>query len=323
MNDLITIIVNAYNEEKHIKKCVDSILNQTYKNIEILIINDGSTDNTLNIIKKYKDKRIRVISTENKGLSLSRNVGLDNSNGKYIYFLDADDFIEKDTIEYLYNLIKKNKSDMSTCKSLDIYNYDTKIINKEEKINILSNIDMLKKLLLREDNTVNIWNKLIKKELFKNIRFPNRIIEDVPVVYKLILNSKKIVYSNQIKYNRLKHNDSIMGKRKPELLIDIYKATLERYEDIKNTYPNLIENEISILLLIMNTTATNNKIANNNIGIKNMKKLYKKTFKIKMLKNNIGLENKIKIILFRISPSLYKHIFKIYMKLKRSIIMQK
>lgn len=94
MNDLISVIVNAYNEEKHIKKCIDSIINQNYKNIEIIVVNDGSTDNTLNILNSYNEPRLKIISHENKGLSLSRNDGIDNAKGKYIYFLDADDFIE-------------------------------------------------------------------------------------------------------------------------------------------------------------------------------------------------------------------------------------
>ena len=83
MKDLITVIINVYNGEKYIKKCLDSVIKQTYKNLEILIINDGSTDKTLNILKKYKDSRIRIINQDNIGLSLSRNVGIDNAKGKY------------------------------------------------------------------------------------------------------------------------------------------------------------------------------------------------------------------------------------------------
>ena len=104
---MISVIINVYNGERYIKKCLDSILNQTYKNLEILIVNDGSTDDTLKICKSYKDSRIRIINTKNKGLSLSRNVGLDNAKGEYLYFIDCDDYIEKDTLEYLYNLCIK------------------------------------------------------------------------------------------------------------------------------------------------------------------------------------------------------------------------
>jgi len=316
MNELISIIINAYNEEKHIKKCIDSVIRQTYKNLEIVVINDGSTDNTLSILNSYDDSRLKIITHENKGLSLSRNDGIDNSNGKYVYFLDADDFIEQDNIEYLYNLIIKYDADMSTCGSIDVYNYDVKIENMQEKIDILSNIEMLKKVLLNKNNSVNIWNKLIKKELFNNIRFPDRIIEDVPVTYKLALLANKIVCSNQIKHSRLIHKDSITGKKKASILIDIYDTTMERYYDLKEKSPNLIENDISVLSLIMDTYAIDNKEVNDYIGIRNMKKLFKQLFCFKIFKIGMGLEDKLKLILFRISPYAYKIIFKVYIKLK-------
>ena len=133
MKDLISVIINVYNGEKFIEKCLDSIVNQTYKNLEILIINDGSTDKTLKICKKNKDKRIKIINTKNMGLSLSRNVGIDNAKGEYLYFVDADDFIELDAIEYLYNLCKKYDVRIATCDPLTIYNYDFIKYERKEK----------------------------------------------------------------------------------------------------------------------------------------------------------------------------------------------
>lgn len=315
MNELISIIVNVYNEERYIKKCLDSIVNQTYKNIEIIIVNDGSTDNTLKICESYKDNRIKIISQKNIGLSLSRNVGIDNSTGKYVYFLDADDFIENDTIEYLYNLIVTYDADMSTCRTINIYSYDTEIKNQPEKIDILSNIEMLKRLLLNENNSSTIWNKLMKKKLFNNIRFPDRVLEDVPVTYKLVLTSEKIIYSNQIKHNYLKHKESITERKEKDFLVDMYDAKIERYYDLKAKYPNLIENEIAALSSIMYIYIINNKEINDCIGVKEMNKLFKKTFTFKILRCNINIMEKIKMILFRISPKLYKIIIYAYLKI--------
>ena len=171
MNELITIIINVYNGEKYIKKCLESVIKQTYKNIEILIINDGSTDKTLEIIKKIKDKRITIINQKNTGLSLARNIGIDNSRGEYLYFVDADDYIEPDTIEYLYKLIKKHNVKIATCNCIEIFDYNTKIKNKDENILIESGDFLLKKVLLSENYNGTIWNKLIKKNLFDNVRF--------------------------------------------------------------------------------------------------------------------------------------------------------
>lgn len=318
MNDLISIIINVYNGEKYIKKCLDSVVNQTYKDIEIVIVNDKSTDKTLDIIKSYKDKRIKTINNKkNKGLSLSRNIGIDNSNGKYLYFVDVDDFIELDTIEYLYKLIKKYKTKMSTCRCLDIYNYDYKYKNDSEKIKILSSEEMLDKVLLTIDRSGTTWNKLFDKKLFDNIRFEDRIINDVVTTYKLVLECERIVFSNQIKYFYLRHKDSILGKKNPKHSIDLYDAAIERYNYIDKLYPNKIENKICLLLLIMSLFVMNNEEVNKHLDEKNALKLFKELYTSKILKTNIRFNDKIKILLFRVSPKLYRFIIKVYLKTKK------
>ena len=231
MNELITIVINVYNGEKYIRKCLDSVINQTYKNLEILIINDGSTDNTLSICESYKDERIRIITTKNLWLSLSRNVGIENAKGKYLYFIDADDLIDKDTIEYLYNLCAKYNKDISTSNKLMIYDYNYKVKQPAEKIEEIDSREMLKKIFLKYENTVAIWHKLIKKELFQDLRFEDRIINDVAFTRKIIMRTERIVYSNQIKYYHLKNKDSISRMKFEDFdrTIDLYNASVERY----------------------------------------------------------------------------------------------
>ena len=252
MEELISIIINVYNAEKYIAKCLESAINQTYKNIEIVIVNDGSTDGSLKICESYKDERIRIINQENMGLSKSRNVGIDNSKGEYLYFIDADDFIENDTIEYLYNLIKKYNVPLATTKPLDIFDYNYTNKQPKEKIKVLSKEEMLKKVLLSTDRAGAIWNKLLRKDLFNDIRFEERIINDVVVVYKIVLSIDKVVFSNQKKYYYLHHKDSILGKKSPEHSMDLYKASLERYETVNKIYPNLTENRVSVNIIISN-----------------------------------------------------------------------
>ena len=252
MNDLITVIINVYNGEKYINKCLDSVINQTYKNLDILIVNDGSTDNTLKICKKYKDRRIRIITTENMGLSLSRNIGIDNAQGEYLYFIDADDFIELDTIEYLYKLCIKYDCLISTCKSKDIYDYNLKKDNKKEKIDVVSCKEMLKDALLCKNRVVCTWNKLMKKDIFKNLRFENRIINDMAFTHKLLIRANRIVYSNQVKYYSLIRPDSVSRRKASvERLIDMYNVYVERYYYINNIYPNFIENTTALLQIIV------------------------------------------------------------------------
>ena len=312
---MISVIINVYNGEKYIKKCLDSVINQTYKDLDILIINDGSTDNTLSICESYNDKRIRIISTENKGLSLSRNVGIDNAKGEYIYFIDSDDYIESDTIEYLYNLITKYSKDISACKQLMIYDYDFNFNQASEKIEELNSKEMLKKIFLRKDNSVTIWNKLIKKELFNDLRFENRIINDIAFTHKIIMKTDKIVCSNQIKYYHLKNSDSICRKKYEDFdrTIDLYNACIERYYYINKKYPNFYENNYSTLELLTQIYLRRNKNIIKYLYKEGIRKKYKEIFSMKVLKCDISIKQKIKLILFRISPKISSKINNIYL----------
>lgn len=319
MNELITIVINVYNREKYIKKCLDSIVNQTYKNLEILIVDDGSTDNTVKICKSYKDKRIRIISGKNTGISLARNVGIDNAKGNYLYYVDSDDFIELDTIEYLYKLIKKYNVDIATCVSKHIHNYNIKKEIREEKEKIISSREMLVKILIDTDDAVDIWNKLYKKEIFGNLRFKNRIISDMDFMPKLIMRTNKIVYGNQLKYYCLKHKNSITGiKTRGDRMIDMYKVILERYYNVKKVYPNLIENNIGVLKKMIWLDLKNNEEYENFISEQERRKNYNEIFTFKIIFcSKINFREKIKIILFRINPKLNKKIINTYLKIKK------
>lgn len=321
MGELISVIINVYNGERFIKKCLDSVINQTYKNLEIIIINDGSTDNTLSICESYKDSRIKIITQKNMGLSLSRNVGIDNATGEYLYFVDVDDYIECDVVEYLYKLAKKNNTVISICSTQDIHSYNFKTKHRKEKIRIISGKEMLENILLSKDRFGTVWNKLIKKELFNEIRFEDRIINDVVVLYKLALATEKVAYSNQIKYYYFRHSDSITGKRYAKRTIDFYKAAIERYNYIKDIYPVFEENEICLCWMIMRLYIENR---NNNevlIFLENQKatKLYKEKFRFNFLFSKLKFREKVKLILFRINPKLCNYIVEKYLKVKHYI----
>ena len=236
--------------------------------------------------------------------------------GEYLYFVDCDDYIELDVIEYLYNLCKKYNVKMATCKPMEIYNYNYKTNNINEKIQNISSKEMIKKILLSEENAGTIWNKLIKKELFNNIRFENRIINDVTVTYKICIEAEQIAYSNQKKYYYLRHKNSITGKGNEERSIDLYKACIERYEYIKKIYPNFIENDIGLILIIIHIYCCNGDKLKKYLEEKNAIKLIRSLFSNKILKAKVRIKEKIKILLFVLNPKLYKLIREKYKKLK-------
>lgn len=314
MNELITIIINVYNGEKFIRKCLDCIINQTYQNLEILVINDGSEDNTLKILKEYKDSRIKIITTKNLGLSMSRNIGIDNARGKYLYFIDVDDFICLDTIEYLYKLIKKYNVKMASCRPIDVFDYNINLTNKKEKIEILNSEEMLKKVLLSIDRAVTIWNKLIDKSLFNDIRFENRLMNDITVTYKLMIICDKVALSNQIKYYYLRHKKAITANEAKNIdrSIDKYNASLKRYNYIKNIYPNLKENDIGMIRVITMLYLLNNSKLEKYLDEQKALKLFKKLFCLKIFICKISFKEKIKILLLRINPKLCKYINRKY-----------
>ena len=314
MEELISIIINVYNGEKFIDKCLNSVVNQTYKHIEILIINDGSTDNTLKICQEYNDNRIRIITQENKGLSLSRNVGIENAKGEYLYFVDADDIIANDTIEHLYKLCKKYNTLMATCKCMIVYDYDFDLKNKKEKDFVISSEKMLKNILLIKNKAGTTWNKLMHKSLFDNIRFENRIVNDIVVTHKLVIKAKNIACSNQIKYYFLRHKSSITAQNNKRLdrLIDNYKASIERYEYIKEIYPNMVQNEIFLIGNIMRLYLEENSELDKYLDENGAKIKLKECLTYKVILYPMKPTLRIKIILFITNLDLCRHINRRY-----------
>lgn len=215
MKDLISIIVPVYNVEKYLNKCIESIIKQTYKNIEIILIDDGSTDNCGKICDEYKkiDNRIKVIHKENEGVSSARNIGIQNSNGNYIGFVDSDDYIEKDMYEKLVNEMKLDKDlSIAICGVNDIS--EEGIILNNSKYNkeiILDRETFFIEILNEENINAVIWNKLFKKELFSNVKFneQTKIAEDLELFLNIIdrINKVKII-PNKL-YNWLVRKNSV------------------------------------------------------------------------------------------------------------------
>lgn len=204
MEELISVIVPIYNVEKYLNKCIESIINQSYSNLEIILVDDGSKDSSGIMCDSYilKDKRIKVIHKENGGLSDARNVGLDKAKGEYIVFIDSDDWIDEKMIEILYNIIKKNNSDISICDYFLAYNEEIQTQKEDIEIINLSNIEALKTIYDKDLGVCMIvaWNKLYKRNLFKDdIRYPyGKIHEDEFTTYKLLYKAKKnIIYKSK------------------------------------------------------------------------------------------------------------------------------
>lgn len=256
----ISVIVPVYNTENVLEKCLESIINQTYENLEIILVNDGSEDNSINICEKYKEKdnRIIIINKENGGLSSARNEGINVATGDYISFVDSDDCIINNFYEYLVKLLVENKFPDIIQGSFERINFDDieqaqdvlEERNKDikEHIEVLANIEALEQLygpnLKEYIELVVVWNKLYKKDLFDEIRFPERRLhEDEYTTYKLLYKSVKVVKSNIKIYGYIQTNNSIMRNPISQKRID---DTLNAYEEVYNFFDSKKERNLVI-----------------------------------------------------------------------------
>ncbi len=242
MEELVSIVVPIYNVEKFIHRCIDSILQQSYKNTEIILVDDGSPDNCPKICDEYsrKDSRIKVLHKKNGGLSDARNAGIRIAKGKYIAFVDSDDSIEKDYIKQLYNTIRKADADISACGHTVRYENGRTIPHFSNNSFIVQREEALERVLYDDELCAATWAKLYKTKLFKNIKFPKgENFEDSSTTYKLILESNKVACDMKSQYNYLIRSNSIMTtpfSKKDLLLITSWD---NMGEEILKIYPHL------------------------------------------------------------------------------------
>lgn len=205
MNPLVSIIVPLFNAEKYLLTSVSQILRQTYDNFELLLIDDGSEDGSLNLCQKIasKDSRTRVLHQENSGVSAARNIGLENASGEYIAFVDSDDLIAPYYLEYLVEGIQKSDSILSMCSHARIYGYDYEFTKTQEQFEIIPAQKCAQRLLCGYF-PVSVWGCLIKTSLIGNIRFPAGIRnnEDKLFLYEYLLKNENgtVAFSNEKLY---------------------------------------------------------------------------------------------------------------------------
>ena len=227
----ISIIVPIYNAEKYLNKCIDSLVNQTKKELEFILVNDGSTDLSEDIIKSYKDKRIKYFKNKNQGIGKTRNFGIDKATGKYLMFLDSDDYLDINACEKLYNKAIKEKSDLVV---FDFYRVEETL--KEVTINNFKSSSLKENPNLLLDINLGPCNKLIKRELIdkSNTRFNEELkYEDTPFVTEIIKNANKISKLNEYLHYYVIHSNSETTVR-DERVFDIIKII----DIIRNQYKN-------------------------------------------------------------------------------------
>ena len=287
--DLISVIVPVYKVEKYLEKCIESVLKQTYTNLQIILVDDGSPDNCGKICDEYakKDSRIEVIHKANGGLSDARNVGISKAKGRYIGFVDSDDYIKEDMYEILLNLIKKYDADVSICNLYDVIDGNECIRNKENGIREYSRLDILKKVLLDKNIQSYAWNKLYEKELFDEIKYPiGKKYEDIGTTFYLFEKCNKIVVTSEPEYYYLKRADSLVNNVTESTILDYTEIIIQRYIYIKQNIKEL--RKYNNYYLAKTLITAHNDIENLENISEEMQQRYKKLYELvlEIIKSN-------------------------------------
>ena len=311
----ISIVVPIYNVEKYLCRCIDSIINQTIKDIEVILVDDGSTDSCPKICDQYaqKDIRIRVIHKSNGGLSSARNEGIKVAQGQYIGFVDSDDYVNINMYEKLYNQAIEKGADIVQCHFKKVYEDEdySRLIN-ECDVDELSNNEALLRLVKMGElhvQSVVAWNKIYKKELFQNISYPiGKLHEDEFTTYKLFANSSKIVDISQELYYYRQVEGSIMNRKFNVKRLDYLEALV----NMVNFFKNKNDDELFRLLIqrSIDTCRMYYYEAYDKIGDKStcngIKQKYNFMFKYYLCNKNIKIEKKLSSCIFYISQNIYK-----------------
>lgn len=238
MQPLISVVVPVYKTERYLDRCMNSLLSQTYRNLEILLVDDGSPDACPEMCDSYAqlDGRVRVIHKENGGLSDARNAALDVMNGDYVGFVDSDDWIAPDMFEYLYAGLAGNNAGISCCEVTKVYTY--RMESKFGHSNVVYDAETALNELFFDRQENYAWNKLYRAELWDGVRFPVGLnFEDIATIYKTFEGAGSIAFLRNPKYYYCIRPDSISGTKDFAFRRDIYQAIIARYEDVAPRMP--------------------------------------------------------------------------------------
>ena len=312
--DKISVIIPLYKVEKYIRGCIDSVISQTYRNLEIILVDDGSPDACGKICDEYaeKDSRIKVVHRKNGGLSAARNTGINFATGKYIAFVDGDDHIHPDMYSQLHFSILQSGADIAICNFLYVDESGKKIIDANKnmpiKTEILTGRDVLERKM-KEKNWwywIVAWNRLYKKELFEGIQFPiGKQHEDEFTAHLFWNKSRKVSCIEDALYMYVQREHSIMSEKYSVKRMDEIEAHLDRIKF-------LIDNEYSAESIYHSFGIYYNSLVSSYIYVKKEDIEVKRRYKIiynkykklyrDLMKNNAGIKSKVEYTLSRISP---------------------
>lgn len=310
---MISVIIPIYKVEAYLEKCIESVRSQTYKDIEIILVDDGSPDNCGAVCDRYQkmDERIKVLHKENGGLSDARNKGLDIATGEYVLFVDSDDFIHPNMIELLYCSLQETDADISVCGFKTVseeykISFDSGV--KQGKREVFEGQEVMNQLQHKNLLTVVAWNKLYKRKLFADIRYPKgKIHEDEFLTHQILHLCERTVYISQELYYYVKREESITGQIKPSNVAcgwEAYEGRLAFLE--QNGYTQMVQwTKLHMLHYVCVYYGKLNQNRENRAFLMKLRKAFLDLYKEKEVKDALSAKLKREYKYFAISPWLY------------------
>ena len=315
----ISVIVPVYNAEEYLEKTVSAISCQTYKNLEIILIDDGSTDNSLKLCEEFakRDERIKVYTQKNKGVASARNKGVSKATGDYIGFVDSDDIISLNMYEILSDLVIKTKCQIAGCK---YYKFKNKVcFNYSDNFMIYGCEDGIR-AILKDEISNFLWDKIFEKRLFDGLKFRNGIIfEDLDLMYKLFARTDKCVMTSSVLYGYFQRHNSYVHNNDEKMIlnyIDVYK---KRSNFLNKNFPNL-KHDIDASMIISIFIVFRNIVLSKNIKLLNNKQVNEEYKLLKKIIRNTPYEfsslKKFLIKLICLNKYLFYFVAKVLYKIK-------
>lgn len=317
--ELISVIIPVYKVEKYLEQCVESVRQQTYSNIEIILVDDGSPDKCGKICDEYacKDKRIKAIHQNNMGLSVARNTGVEYSKGEYLVFIDSDDYIHPKLLEISYREAKKYNCDLvvynyKKIKENTDYNEKNMIINEKYNIEIYDNLEGISQLFNDKYGEFNAaWSKLYKRHIFDKVKFPEgKIYEDALLAHEILYNSYKIVYIPLKLYYYRNRKDSIVNSNFSFKNLDFVEScyiAMSFYNNLRVLDINIKykSQEKYVYYFFKYYYKSKYELINWKSETQKMKKDFLKSLKILFFSPVFSKKEKLSWIIFLLTPKIY------------------
>lgn len=311
--DKVSIIIPVYNVKNFLKKCIDSVLGQTYTNIEVILVDDGSSDGSSDICDWYasNNMNVTVIHQKNMGLSSARNVGIRKSHGSYICFVDSDDYVSTDYVERLYDTCISNDAEIACCAKKIVMTKKQYVVNDDSDF-CVKNSEALRRMFLFEGIDTSACDKLFKKELFDSVSFPvNHFYEDMGTIYKLLIKSKKVAHANFVGYYYVMRDKSISNAAFSLKQLDALHFAKEAFAETIKLFPRLYDEGESFYLMNLLNVLVKIKNSSNYSKFRgvfiDLKTEYKNNFS-RLLKNK-ALSAKKKIMGVLVYFGFYKIVY--------------